>query len=85
MILFTHKWQDILAYLFIQDGMSITKLNLDLKATYSHTSNIIKELERRQFVNTIKKGRVILITLTRKGKNLGKCCTVMHRYIRPIK
>ena len=42
-----------------------------LKITYSHIYSIIVLLEEKEYINTEKQGRKVIITLTKIGKEKG--------------
>lgn len=45
----------------------------DIECTYSHTVRILQELKKKDIVEFEKKGRLKLITLTKKGREIAEC------------
>jgi len=51
----------------IQTGDTTTSIHKRTNATYPHQHKIIKQLEQDGIITTILKGRIRIITLTKKG------------------
>lgn len=65
-------WMDVL--INISDNVdSITILARDMKASYTHVFNIIKDLESKNILTVMKNGRDNKITLTPKGIKIVVC------------
>jgi len=77
----TNRWQQIMALLDTKDGKSISKINHDIIMTYSHTSKVVVELEKRKMVKKKKVGREIHVHLTAEGKKIAKCCKYIDEYL----
>lgn len=76
-----NRWQEIMALLYENEGKSISKINHEIVMTYSHTSKIIAELNRRKLVNKKDVGREIQVFLTAEGKRIAECCRKIDEYL----
>lgn len=70
-IFFQERSKQILLSLACTNKQHISRITSDIKGTYAHTFNLIKEMESYKIVKSTKKGRTRYITLTEKGKKLA--------------
>ena len=69
-ILYYPAWINVLINTDTLD--SKTDLNRKVNLAYSHMNNICKKLKDNGYLHIEKKGRINIITLTKKGRELQK-------------
>ncbi len=70
-IFFQERGKQILLSLAGANRQNISQVASDIKGTYAHTFNLVKEMEGYKIVKSSKKGRTRYIMLTEKGKKLA--------------
>lgn len=70
-IFFQERGKQILVSLAETNKQHISQIANDIKGTYAHTFNLVKEMESSSIVKSTKKGRTRYILLTKKGKKLA--------------
>lgn len=70
-LIYFPTWMNVLSS--IEDGQKRKELTIKADVTLAHCFKIIEELENRSLIKKEKKiGRNVMITLTKKGKELKK-------------
>ena len=54
----------------------------DSKCTYSHTVHLLQRMEKMSLINFEKKGRLKLVTLTKKGESIADLFDSMKKTLR---
>lgn len=70
-IFFQERSKQILLSLASANRQHISQIASDIKGTYAHTFNLVKEMESSKIVKSNKKGRTRYVALTEKGKKLS--------------
>jgi DNA-binding MarR family transcriptional regulator len=70
-IFFQERGKQILLSLAEMNKRHISQVASDIKGTYAHTFNLLKEMEGTKIVKSVKKGRTRYVSLTEKGKKLA--------------
>ena len=70
-IFFREKGKRILLALANSEKQCLSELTNNIKSTYAHTFNLVKEMEDLGIVSTAKEGRTKYVVLTEKGRKLA--------------
>ena len=69
--IFLPGWMKVLLSIdMLNETRPLLRIARDIDMTYSHFMKIIRNLEDMKLISTEKRGRSILITLTKKGRSL---------------
>ncbi len=71
MVLNVMAWERAILHI---DEMNMSRLAQRLNMTYSHLTKIVKEMKKKKWITITKKGRINIIMLTEKGKEMQTAC-----------
>lgn len=76
--IFLPMWQKLLIFLNNKDG-NLHQISQRERITYSHLTNIIKDLEKHDLLTSERYGRVREYTITKKGKVIVEHCIALNK------